>query len=216
MSVQPREFNIADGFINMIDTGLRTLLNNPAVTGRANPADSHDDIEMDDAQKKHIAGLMRINHCGEVCAQGLYQGQALTAKLPEVREKMEESAAEENDHLAWTAGRVEEMGGKLSILNPIFYVGSVAIGAAAGLAGDKWSLGFVAETEYQVVKHLDGHLEQIPEQDKKSRSILKLMKDDELNHATKAIEHGAEDLPAGIKHLMNLTSKLMTRTTYHI
>ena len=216
MASPTRRYSLIDNFIHAADTGLRTLLNNPAVTERANPAAEIDDIELSEEQKKHIAGLMRINHCGEVCAQGLYQGQALTARLPEVREKMEQSAAEENDHLAWTASRVEEMGSNLSVLNPFFYLGSLAIGAAAGIAGDKWSLGFVAETERQVVKHLNGHLDQIPAEDKKSRAILELMKEDELNHATKAVEHGAAELPEPIKRLMNLTSKVMTKTTYWI
>ena len=209
-----RRFDFLDQAVFALDTGLRTLLNNPAVTGRDNPAETAENVELSDADKKHIAGLMRINHCGEVCAQGLYTGQALTARSAEVREKMQESADEENDHLAWTAGRIADMDSHLSVFNPIFYLGSVAIGAAAGLAGDKWSLGFVAETERQVVKHLDGHLEEIQEKDPKSKAILEKMREDELHHATKAVEHGAADLPEPVKKLMNLTSKVMTKTTY--
>ena len=209
-----RRFDFMDQAVFALDTGLRTLLNNPAVTGRENPADSIDDVELSAADKKHIAGLMRINHCGEVCAQGLYTGQALTARSAEVRDKMQESADEENDHLAWTAGRIEDMQSHLSVFNPIFYLGSVAIGAAAGIAGDKWSLGFVAETERQVVKHLDGHLAQIEDKDPKSAAILEKMREDELEHATKAVEHGAAELPEPVKKLMTLTSKIMTRTTY--
>lgn len=209
-----RRFDFMDQAVFALDTGLRTLFNNPAVTGRDNPADNIDEVELSSEEKKHIAGLMRINHCGEVCAQGLYTGQALTARSAEVREKMQESADEENDHLAWTAGRIEDMESHLSVFNPIFYFGSVAIGAAAGLAGDKWSLGFVAETERQVVKHLDGHLEEIQHKDPKSSAILEKMREDELLHATKAVEHGAAELPGPIKTLMTLTSKVMTRSTY--
>ena len=216
MTQSARQFDAVDKLINTIDVGLRTLFNNPDVTERTNPADDISETDLTDQEKKHIAGLMRINHCGEVCAQGLYQGQALTARLPEVREKMEQSAAEENDHLAWTASRVEQMDSHISYLNPIFYLGSVAIGAAAGIAGDKWSLGFVAETERQVVKHLDSHLQELPEEDRKSRAILEVMKDDEMSHATTAMEHGAAELPTPIKSLMTLTSKLMTKTTYWI
>jgi ubiquinone biosynthesis monooxygenase Coq7 len=211
-----RKYDAFDNLVNALDTGLRTLFNNPSITGRANPADEHEEIDLTEQQKKHIAGLMRINHCGEVCAQGLYQGQALTARLPEVRQEMEQAAAEENDHLAWTASRVTEMDSHLSVLNPIFYAGSVAIGAAAGLAGDKWSLGFVAETENQVVKHLEGHLAQVPENDRRTRAILSVMKADEQHHAETALGHGAADLPAPIKSLMNLTSKLMTKSVYYI
>ena len=216
MSQSTRQFDAVDKVINTIDVGLRTLFNNPAVTDRSNPAQDIPEADLSDQDKKHIAGLMRINHCGEVCAQGLYQGQALTARLPEVRAKMEESAAEENDHLAWTSNRVAEMDSHTSVLNPIFYLGSVAIGAAAGLAGDKWSLGFVAETERQVVKHLDSHLQQLPDGDNKSKVILEVMKDDEMSHATTAVEHGAAELPTPIKSLMTLTSKLMTKTTYWV
>ena len=209
-----RQFDFADKMVSVLDTGLRTLLNNPAVTERDNPANEHSEVELDAKQKKHIAGLMRVNHCGEVCAQGLYQGQSLAARDPDVREKMQQSAVEENDHLSWTADRIHQMGSHTSLLNPLFYLGSMAIGTAAGIAGDKWSLGFVAETERQVVRHLDGHLQQIPATDQKSRSILQLMKEDELHHATKAVESGAAELPEPIQKLMKATAKLMTKTTY--
>ena len=157
---------------------------------------------------------MRINHAGEICAQALYQGQALTAQLPNVRDKMEQAAAEENDHLAWTAGRLRELGAHTSYLNPLWYAGSFAIGAAAGLAGDKWSLGFVAETERQVIRHLEGHLARLAPQDAKSRAILEQMKDDEAHHATVAIEHGAAEFPEPVKQLMQLTSKFLTTAAY--
>jgi ubiquinone biosynthesis monooxygenase Coq7 len=159
---------------------------------------------------------MRINHSGEVAAQGLYQGQALTAKLPEVREKMERAAAEENDHLDWCEQRIHELGTHTSYLNPLWYFGSVAIGATAGFAGDKWSLGFVAETEHQVVRHLDSHLAQISPSDHKSRAILKQMKEDEGHHATVALNAGGADLPAPIKTFMSLTSKIMTKSVYRL
>jgi len=157
---------------------------------------------------------MRIDHTGEVCAQALYQGQSLTARLPEVRKKMERAAAEENDHLDWCERRIEELGGRTSLLNPLWYAGSFAIGALAGLAGDKWSLGFVAETEQQVGEHLDEHLEQVPPQDAKSRAILEQMKQDELQHANQALAGGGVPLPAPVKLAMRLSSKVMTRTVY--
>ncbi len=211
-----RQFDFADNIISILDTGLRTLLNNPAVTERSNPADVHAVTEIDDQQKKHVAGLMRVNHCGEVCAQGLYQGQSFTARDPEVREKMQQSAVEENDHLSWTADRIHQMGSHTSLLNPLFYFGSMAIGTIAGIAGDRWSLGFVAETERQVVRHLDGHLDKIEDTDEKSRSILQQMREDELEHATKAVESGAAELPEDIQKMMKATAKLMTKTTYWI
>ncbi len=208
--------SFADKMVMVLDTGLRTLLNNPNITERPDPSKSVSDSDLSEQQKKHIAGLMRINHCGEVCAQGLYQGQSLTARTKEVRDKMNISAQEENDHLKWTADRLEQLGSHTSHLNPLFYVGSLAMGTMAGLVGDKWSLGFVAETERQVVKHLEDHLQQLPESDKKSISILEMMKEDELRHATKAIEAGASELPMVVKKLMQLSSKVMTRSTYWI
>ena len=159
---------------------------------------------------------MRINHAGEVAAQGLYEGQSLTARLPEVREKMERAAMEENDHLAWCESRINELGSHKSLLNPLWYGGSLAIGAIAGLAGDKWSLGFVTETERQVVHHLDSHLAQLNENDQKSRAILEQMKEDEGQHATTALHAGGAELPQPIKKLMSLTSKVMTKAAYRI
>jgi len=175
-----------------------------------------EEAELTDAEKDLAGRLMRINHAGEVAAQGLYTGQALTAHLPDVREKMEQAAEEENDHLNWCATRVKEMGTHTSYLDPLWYAGSVTIGALAGLAGDKWSLGFVAETEKQVVNHLDSHLAQIDERDKKTRAILQQMKEDEGKHATVALEAGGAHLPAPIQSFMNFTSKIMTRSVYWI
>jgi len=205
-----------DQFCLSIDTALRTLSGHAKTSERPNPAEKIKEAELTDTEKKHIAGLMRVNHCGEVCAQALYQGQALTAKLPNVRQSMEQAAIEENDHLQWCRNRVQEMNQKTSILDPIYYAGSFALGAIAGISGDKWSLGFVAETEKQVVKHLQSHSQQLPENDDKTRQILETMEQDERQHATNALDAGGADLPQPIKSMMRFTSKIMTHTTYYI
>ena len=211
-----RKLSPIDDFMMQVDTGLRTLFGKPNITERANPSTAVEEGELS-AQEKDLAGrLMRINHSGEVAAQGLYQGQALTAKLPEVKAKMERAAQEENDHLDWCEQRINELGTHTSYLNPFWYAGSVAIGAVAGFAGDKWSLGFVAETEHQVVNHLSSHLNQISEQDHKSRAILTQMKEDEGQHATVAINAGGAKLPMPIKKFMTLTSKIMTKAAYQV
>ena len=150
---------------------------------------------MDAVRRDHAAALMRVNHTGEVCAQALYQGQALTARSSVAQAALEHAAREETEHLAWTGQRIEELGGRRSALNPLWYAGSFAIGAAAGLLGDRWNLGFLAETERQVVEHLDGHLHKLPSEDQKSRAIVAEMRMDEARHATTALEHGAADLP---------------------
>ena len=159
---------------------------------------------------------MRINHAGEVCAQALYQGQALTAREPGARAALEQAAAEETDHLAWTAQRITELGGRVSYLNPLWYAGSFALGAVAGALGDKWNLGFLAETERQVEGHLGTHLDRLPAQDEKSRAIVDQMKTDEAGHARTAVEHGAAELPEPVKAAMRLGSRVMTGTTYWI
>jgi ubiquinone biosynthesis monooxygenase Coq7 len=210
----PRNFTPIDNLLLQLDTGLRTLFGKPAVTERPNPEEAVTEGELSLSEKELAGRLMRINHSGEVAAQGLYQGQALTAKLPEVRAKMERAAQEENDHLAWCEQRIHELGTHTSYLNPLWYFGSVAIGATAGLAGDKWSLGFVAETERQVVRHLESHLGQVAEQDHKSRAILEQMKEDEGHHATVAINAGGAELPAPVKKFMALTSKVMTKSVF--
>ena len=212
--MQQRHYSPVDHLLMNVDLGLRTLLGKPVVTERPNPADAVEEAELDTHQKDLAARLMRINHAGEVSAQGLYQGQALTARLPEVRDKMERAALEENDHLAWCESRIRQLGGHKSYLNPFWYAGSVTIGALAGLAGDRWSLGFVAETEHQVVRHLDSHLTRLDEKDAKSRAILEQMKEDEGHHATVALQAGGAELPGPIKRLMQLTSKVMTRTAF--
>lgn len=212
--MKQRHYTHLDRLLMNLDVGLRTVLGQPQITERPDPARGIAESELAAAERELAGRLMRINHAGEVAAQGLYQGQAITARLPDVREKMERAAREENDHLDWCERRAGELGTHVSYLNPLWFAGSAAIGALAGLAGDKWSLGFVAETEKQVVRHLDDHLAHLPPQDDKSRAILEQMKEDEGHHATTALEAGGAQLPYPIKRLMNLTSKVMTRTAY--
>jgi 3-demethoxyubiquinol 3-hydroxylase len=211
-----RRMSPIDQVLISADHALRTLFGRPQTTERPNPAAAIMEPDLTDEQRRHVARLMRINHTGEVCAQALYQGQALTAKLPDTRKRMERSAKEENDHLAWCASRLEDLGDRKSLLNPLWYAGSFAMGAAAGLAGDKWSLGFVVETERQVEDHLEDHLAQIPLEDEKSRTILEQMKADEVHHAQLARAAGGAELPEPIRMAMRMTSRLMTRTVYWI
>ncbi|WP_440468123.1 2-polyprenyl-3-methyl-6-methoxy-1,4-benzoquinone monooxygenase [Pseudomonas sp. YH-1] len=211
-----RHYSPADRFLLQADAALRTLLPFSGHPGRPSPAIVQPDAELSDTDARHVAGLMRINHTGEVCAQALYQGQALTAKLPKVRKAMEEAADEEVDHLAWCEQRIRELGSRPSVLNPIFYGLSFGVGAAAGLISDRVSLGFVAATEDQVCKHLDEHLAEIPVEDQKSRAILEQMREDEEHHATSAIEAGGLRFPAPVKFGMTLLSKVMTKSTYRI
>jgi ubiquinone biosynthesis monooxygenase Coq7 len=213
--MKQRHVSNLDMFLDVIDNGLRTVFTTPR-SQRDNPAQTQEDIALSEAEKRLSGRLMRINHAGEVAAQGLYQGQALTARLPDVREKMEAAAQEENDHLNWCATRIKELGTHTSYFDPFWYAGSVTIGALAGLAGDKWSLGFVAETEKQVVAHLQDHLQRVSPNDNKSRAIIEQMQIDEGKHATTAIESGGVDLPQPIRLLMKLTSKVMTRSAYWI
>ncbi len=163
-----------------------------------------------------MAGLMRVNHAGEIAAQGLYQGQAATARLDQVRESMEQAAEEENDHLAWCEERLSELGSRPSILNPLWYAGAFTIGATAGLIGDRWSLGFVAETERQVVRHLEDHLGRLPEGDERSKAILEQMRTDEKCHGKVAEEAGGAALPAPFRGLMGIVSRVMTRGAYRL
>jgi ubiquinone biosynthesis monooxygenase Coq7 len=204
-----------DRLIIGFDRALRTLCG-PAVSLRPVPGENLPNPELSTAEKRHAAALMRVNHSGEVCAQALYQGQALTARDDTVRTTLERAAAEETEHLAWTAQRIDELGGRVSVLNPFFYAGSFAIGALSGLLGDKWNMGFLAETERQVEAHLDGHLEQLPAQDEKSRAIVAQMKEDEASHANAALARGAAELPGPVKQAMRISSCLMTVSTYRI
>jgi len=212
--MEPRDYSPVDRVLIGVDQALRTLFGRPQVTERPNPAEQVADPDLTDQERDLSARLMRINHTGEVCAQALYQGQALTARLPEVRGGMERAAAEENDHLDWCEKRIHELGGRTSLLNPLWYAGSFLIGATAGFAGDKWSLGFVAETEHQVGDHLDSHLHRLPAQDERTRAIVEQMKEDEAHHATVALEGGGAPLPAPLRLAMTLASKVMTKTVY--
>ena len=209
-----RDYSAADRLLMGIDQALQTLFGKPRVTERTDPARGLQDAELTPDQKQHVARLLRVDHTGEVCAQALYQGQALTARLPRVRDSMQRSAREESDHLDWCHNRLLELRNRRSLLNPFWYAGSFAIGAAAGLAGDKWSLGFIAETERQVCAHIDSHLQQIPMADRKSRAILEQMRKDEQQHADVAVKGGGASLPGPVKMAMRLTAKLMTKSTY--
>lgn len=211
-----RQYSGVDRLLLQANAALRTLLPFTGQPPRPSPAHLEEETELSAGEARHVTGLMRINHTGEVCAQALYQGQALTAKLPEVREAMEKAAEEEIDHLAWCEQRIRELGGRPSLLNPLFYGLSFGIGATAGLISDRISLGFVAATEEQVCKHLDDHMRQLPPQDGKSRAILKQMRIDEEHHATTALEAGGLRFPAPVKLGMTLMSKVMTKTTYRI
>lgn len=211
-----RHLNPIDQFIVQSDHALRTIFGKPVTTERKNPSNETPESPLSDTERKLSSSLMRVNHSGEVSAQALYQGQALTARLDKVRESMQRAALEENDHLAWTEQRLRELSSQKSILNPVWYCGSFAIGAIAGLLGDKWSLGFVAETEHQVIRHLDEHLEKLPKTDLRSEMVLKQMKADEAHHATVALEGGGAELPWPVKKLMAAMSKVMTTSAYYI
>lgn len=216
MPDNPRQFSLIDNMILQFDRSLRTVFTRQYQSTRPNPATGLDEIEMTHEQRRDTAAKMRVNHTGEVCAQALYQGQALTAKLEKVRNKMEQSAQEENDHLAWCEQRLTELHSYPSYLNPVWYMGSFMIGALAGLVGDRWSLGFVVETERQVIDHLQKHLDQIPENDHKTHKIIQKMQEDEAHHASVATSAGAAELPDICKHLMQLAAKVMTKTAYYI
>ena len=214
-----RHISGIDKLISAFDNGLRTLIGNTNIANRPSPAHtiSKDaDNHLSHQEKVYSARLMRINHSGEICAQALYQGQALTARQTHIQDELLKASAEENDHLIWCKTRAKELGGRTSRLSPFWYLSSLGIGATAGLLGDKWSLGFLAETERQVVKHLDKHLNRLPYTDKKSRCIIEQMKQDEQQHATTATDAGGRELPRPIKKMMRLMSKVMTTTTYWI
>lgn len=216
-----RQLNFVDQLLGNADRALRTLVPGTTQATRRPAGETFAKSKSapqasPSTENMHTAGLMRINHTGEVCAQALYQGQAATAKLPHVRARMEQSALEEEDHLAWCEERLRDFGSHTSRLNPLFYGASFALGALAGLAGDRWSLGFVAETERQVVSHLESHMTQIPFDDKKTHAILMQMREDEQHHAVTASDAGGSALPASLKRIMTLTSRLMTWSTYRV
>jgi len=174
------------------------------------------EANLDEVQKRHVVGLMRVNHCGEICAQALYQGQALTSRDPEVRESLRGAANEETEHLAWTEQRIAELGGRKSLLNPLWYAGSLSMGLLAGALGDKWNLGFLAETERQVEAHLDSHLLSLPEEDGRSRAIVDQMRLDEIQHAETAVRYGAAELPGAVRAAMKMVAKVMTGAAYRV
>ena len=204
-----------DEAIVQFDRALRSVFAE-AVTVRPTPGGEHPDLVQDEAARRHAAGLMRVNHVGEICAQALYQGQALTSRDPEIRDALREAADEETEHLAWTERRIAELGGHKSLLNPLWYLGALAIGVAAGKCGDRWNLGFLAETERQVEAHLDSHLAELPLEDMRSRAIVTQMRDDEIRHAETAVRLGAAPLPAPVKAAMKLSAAVMTRVAYRI
>jgi ubiquinone biosynthesis monooxygenase Coq7 len=210
-----RHYTPADRLLMRLQQGLARLQTG-AKAERPTPSAQQAGSELSEAERRHAAGLMRINHAGEIAAQALYEGQALTARNPAVREQLRRAAAEEQDHLAWCAERIRELGEKPSRLAPFWYAGSFAIGAAAGVLGDKVNLGFVAETEKQVVEHLDGHLGKLPEGDEKSRAILEQMKADEARHGSEARQAGGGELPSPVQRLMKLASRVMTKTAYWV
>ncbi len=211
-----RRLSVLDRLVIGLDRARRHATGEAPPPVRHSPARAHAETALGAAERSHVAGLMRVNHTGEVCAQALYQGQALTARLDGVREAMNHAADEEIDHLAWCAERVHELGSHTSVLNPLFYALSFGIGALAGAAGDRWSLGFVAATEDQVCRHLREHLARLPAADERSRAILQQMLADEARHATQAREHGAGEFPAPVREAMTLVSRVMTATSYRI
>ena len=208
--------NFVDQIISEIDKGIKFSLDNYQKENRRYPASNIQEDNLNEFDRNNSANLMRVNHSGEVAAQGLYRGQALTARLEGTREKMDHAALEELDHLSWCNKRLEELNDKPSILNPVWYGLSFGMGAIAGAAGDKWSLGFVHETEEQVVIHLEGHLEKLSNKDKKTIAILEQMRIDEAQHSEEALESGAEILPEGVKKIMSLIAKVMTKSSYYV
>ncbi|WP_110685490.1 2-polyprenyl-3-methyl-6-methoxy-1,4-benzoquinone monooxygenase [Salinicola aestuarinus] len=211
-----RRMSRTDNLIHQFDTVLRTLTPKAAQPSRPSPAHSHPEGPLDETQRRDVAGLMRVNHTGEVCAQALYQGQGLTASLAETRARMEKAAAEEIDHLAWCDQRLQELNGRTSYLNPVFYAASFGLGAVAGAVGDRVSLGFVAATEEQVGHHLEAHVRRLPVDDKRSRAVLEQMRVDEAQHERWALDSGGSRFPLPVKWSMRLISKLMTKSVYRV
>ena len=207
--------SLADLVIGQVDRALRTL-SGQHVSQRPNPARQVDEAPLEPEAGRHAAGLMRVNHTGEICAQALYQGQALTARDDAVRRSLLQAAAEEADHLAWCEARLGELQSRPSVLNPAFYALSYAMGAVTGLLGDKVSLGFVEATEDQVCRHLEAHLDALPEEDARSREIVLRMHEDEARHGSEALARGGVEFPKPLKQAMTLVSRVMTETTYRV
>jgi ubiquinone biosynthesis monooxygenase Coq7 len=206
---------VVDDLIVAFDRALRTLAAG-SVSARPYPAEQLDAPALDDAAKTNSSGLMRVNHSGEICAQALYSGQALTSSNVDLRRRLDRAAREETEHLAWTERRLDELGSHASLLNPVWYAGSFAMGALAGLAGDRWNLGFLSETERQVEQHLSSHLERLPADDIRSRAIVWQMRTDEAGHAQMAEDQGAARLPWPVRVAMRMTAKVMTTASYRI
>ena len=211
-----RDLTLLDRFLAGINDALRTVAVPAGRPARENPAEGIAETDLSDSEKSHAAGLMRVNHAGEVAAQGLYQGHAAMARNEAVSEQMQQAADEEFDHLAWCEQRLTELDAGPSRLSPLWYAGSFAIGAASGAFGDKWSLGFIAETERQVCAHLTSHLDRLPEGDMRSRTIVEKMRDEEQQHGDNAVDAGAADLPDAARRLMRWTSRVMTTTAYWV
>lgn len=211
-----RHYSLFDRVCLGLDQAVRALTDNAITTNQPYPAKDTEEQPLTDAERKHAAALMRINHTGEICAQALYHGQGIGSRNQDMQAKMQQAALEEGDHLAWCKKRLDELDSHTSYLNPLWYAGSFGIGMIAGMVGDKWSLGFVAETERQVIKHLEGHLEALPQQDQRSYQILLKMEADEAKHRDEAISAGAQELPSPIKTLMGLMSKVMVKTVYWV
>ncbi|NNL55138.1 MAG: 2-polyprenyl-3-methyl-6-methoxy-1,4-benzoquinone monooxygenase [Woeseia sp.] len=214
--VTNRKLSPLDRFLAGANDALRTVAAPAGHAARANPAAAVTGGELDSKQRSHAAGLMRVNHAGEVAAQALYKGHAAVARDTDIEHQMQQAADEEFDHLAWCEQRIHELGESPSRLSPVWYAGAFAIGAASGILGDKWSLGFIAETERQVCAHLDSHLEGLPQEDSRSRAIVKQMRDEEQQHGENAVAAGAAQLPTPVKRLMQLTAGIMTRTAYWV
>jgi len=204
-----------DRLIGEFDRALRAVTG-VARSNRPSPAEPVPESSITEEERSHAAALMRVNHVGEICAQALYQGQALTARNPAAREALEQAAREEEDHLVWSAERIRELGGRPSLLNPAWYAGAFAIGAVAGALGDRWNLAFLAETERQVEEHLGGHLEALPQEDRRTRAVVEAMRADEARHRASALELGAAELPEPVKRAMRLASRVMTTVAYRV
>lgn len=215
MSPAERRLSLVDRLIQEFDRAVRTVAA-ANVPSRPNPAGGSAESVSGDQARRHAAALMRVNHAGEIAAQALYHGQALTARDPTTREALLRAARDETDHLAWCEQRVRELDDRTSLLAPVWYAGAFTIGALAGLAGDRNSLGFVAETERQVVEHLESHLHALPEADERSRRIVEQMRDDEARHGSAASAAGGRELPRPVRELMRRTARVMTRTAYRI
>lgn len=215
-SQMKRYFSLPDKICITIDQALRVLTNSAPNTGAAYPAQDIAEAELSDQERKHAAALMRVNHAGEIAAQALYHGQSIASRSESTSHQLEQAAFEEGDHLTWCQNRIAELSSHTSYLSPLWYAGSFCIGLSAGMVGDKWSLGFVAETERQVIKHLESHLELLPKNDARSYAILKRMGEDEAKHQAEAIAAGAHELPQPIQKAMALTAKLMVKTAYWI